>query len=39
MVARSRRTSHKFHFVMTVLTGGVWGLFVWLPLVIVRRGG
>jgi hypothetical protein len=34
---RYRRTSHGFHLVMTVLTGGLWGLCVWLPLVIARR--
>jgi hypothetical protein len=32
-----RRTAHGFHFIMTLLTGGAWGLFVWLPLVIARR--
>lgn len=29
---KRKRTSHLFHLVMTILTGGLWGLFVWLPL-------
>lgn len=31
-----RKTSHGFHLVMTVLTGGIWGLFVWLPIAIIN---
>lgn len=27
------------HLVLTVLTCGVWGLFVWLPAVLLRRVG
>lgn len=25
------KTSHGFHLIMTILTGGMWGVFVWLP--------
>jgi hypothetical protein len=32
-VIKSRKgTSHTFHLIMTVLTCGLWGLFVWLPM-------
>lgn len=34
-----RRTSHGLHLVLTILTGGVWGLFVWLPLTLWHRYG
>ncbi len=32
-----RRTSHGFHLIMTLLTGGFWAIFVWIPLVVLRR--
>lgn len=32
-----RRLNHQLHFWLTVLTGGGWGLFVWLPLAMRRR--
>jgi hypothetical protein len=32
-----KRMSHGFHLVMTILTGGLWGLLVWLPLALRRR--
>lgn len=25
------KTSHGFHLIMTLLTFGLWGLFVWIP--------
>ncbi|MET8145901.1 hypothetical protein ABZU32_36830 [Sphaerisporangium sp. NPDC005288] len=28
--------SHTLHLVLTILTCGLWGLFVWLPLWIFR---
>lgn len=28
---RVYKTSHGFHLIMTLLTFGLWGLFVWLP--------
>lgn len=35
MVTRTRKqTSHTFHLLMTILTFGMWGLFVWLPITI-----
>lgn len=37
MVTKSKvHTSHTFHLLMTVLTGGFWGLFVWLPMIIIN---
>lgn len=32
-------TSHTFHLLMTLLTVGMWGLVVWLPLTIWHRIG
>lgn len=32
-----KRTSHVFHLIMTILTAGVWGLFVWLPLTLLHK--
>jgi len=32
-----RGTNHLFHLVMSILTVGVWAIFVWLPVVIVRN--
>lgn len=29
-----KSTSHTFHLIMTIITGGIWGVFVWLPIVI-----
>lgn len=38
MVTKSpKRTSHTFHLIMTVLTFGIWGLVVWLPLTILHK--
>lgn len=31
-----RKTNHTFHLVMTVLTGGIWGVCVWLPIGIIN---
>jgi len=31
------RTSHLFHLVMSVLTCGLWALFVWLPITLLNR--
>lgn len=28
------RTSHTFHLLMTLLTLGAWGIFVWLPITV-----
>ncbi|MEV3855483.1 hypothetical protein AB0J38_14285 [Streptomyces sp. NPDC050095] len=34
-----KKTSHTFHLLMTVLTAGVWGLFVWLPMTVWNASG
>jgi hypothetical protein len=40
MVTYSRnRTSHTFHLVMTVLTGGLWAVFVWVPVILWNNFG
>lgn len=31
-----RHTSHTFHLLMTVLTFGMWGVFVWLPMTVIN---
>lgn len=28
--------AHTFHLIMTILTAGLWGLFVWLPLGLIH---
>jgi hypothetical protein len=39
-VAKSRkRTSHGLHLVLTLVTGGAWGLMVWLPLTLWHKFG
>lgn len=30
------RTSHTFHLLMTLLTCGLWGIFVWLPITVIN---
>ncbi len=35
-VAQPRRVTHLGHFILTLLTGGLWG-FVWLAVVLNRR--
>ncbi|GJF07708.1 hypothetical protein [Pseudonocardia sp. D17] len=34
-----KRTSHGLHLFLTIVTGGAWGLFVWLPLSLWHRYG
>lgn len=34
-----KKTSHGLHLVLTILTGGGWGLFVWLPLTFWHKLG
>jgi hypothetical protein len=35
MVTYSRnKTSHTFHLIMTILTGGLWAVFVWGPMIL-----
>lgn len=38
MVSKApKRTSHTFHLIMTIITAGVWGVVVWLPLTILHK--
>jgi hypothetical protein len=30
-------TKHGLHLILSIVTGGVWAIFVWLPLVVLRR--
>jgi hypothetical protein len=40
MVTRSKkRTSHGLHLFLTIITAGVWGLLVWLPITIIHKLG
>lgn len=34
-----KKTSHGLHLVLTICTGGIWGLFVWLPLTLWHKFG
>lgn len=35
MVTKTRKqTSHTFHLIMSILTCGVWAIFVWFPITI-----
>jgi hypothetical protein len=36
-IATGDRPNHLLHLVLTILTGGLWGLFVWAP--VVAFGG
>lgn len=39
-VSKQRKsTSHTFHLVMTLLTCGMWALFVWLPITVWHKLG
>jgi hypothetical protein len=39
-VTKSRkRTSHGLHLVLTVVTFGLWGLLVWLPITLWHKFG
>lgn len=30
------RTSHTFHLIMSLLTCGLWAVFVWLPMTVLN---
>ncbi len=32
-----KKTSHGLHLFLTIITGGVWGLVVWLPITLWHR--
>jgi len=34
---RPRKTNHVLHLILTLLTGGLWGLFVWLPITFLHK--
>ena len=34
-----KRTSHGLHLFLTIITAGMWGLLVWLPLTLWHRFG
>jgi hypothetical protein len=34
-----KRTSHGLHLFLTIITGGMWGIFVWLPLTLWHKFG
>jgi len=39
-VAKTRKsTSHGFHLALTILTGGMWGIFVWAPMILWHKFG
>jgi hypothetical protein len=31
-----RHTSHTTHLILTLLTGGVWGVCVWAPMTVLN---
>lgn len=37
VLVKGKRPSHVLHLLLTIITVGVWGLFVWLPLMIFAR--
>jgi hypothetical protein len=40
MVTKSpKHTSHGLHLFLTVITFGMWGLLVWLPITIIHKMG
>jgi len=34
-----KRTSHGLHLFLTIITGGAWGLLVWLPITLWHKMG
>ncbi|GGM45111.1 hypothetical protein GCM10012275_15220 [Longimycelium tulufanense] len=36
IVKRRKDTAHTFHIIMTILTCGVWFVFIYAPLLVVR---
>ena len=31
------QTNHTFHLIMTLITFGLWGVFVWLPMTVLNQ--
>lgn len=36
-MVKGKRPNHLLHLILTVLTLGLWGVFVWLPLSIFKH--
>lgn len=34
-----KQTSHGLHLFLTIITGGLWGLLVWLPITLWHKFG
>lgn len=34
VISKGHRPNHILHLILTLLTAGLWGLFVWLPLCV-----
>lgn len=34
-----KQTSHTFHLIMTIITVGIWGVLVWLPITLWHKVG
>lgn len=39
VVKQRKDTSHLLHLVLTIFTGGLWGLCVWLPITVWHKTG
>lgn len=42
MIAKTyerKKTNHTFHLLMTIITAGFWGFFVWIPLTVWHKFG
>jgi hypothetical protein len=37
VMVKGGRPNHILHLLLTLLTGGLWGIFVWLPLAIFMK--
>lgn len=37
VMLKGKRPNHILHLILTIFTGGLWGLFVWLPLAIFKH--
>ncbi len=37
VVVKGKRPNHVLHLILTIVTAGLWGLFVWLPLSLMKH--
>lgn len=37
VMLKGKRPNHILHLILTIFTGGLWGVFVWLPLSIFKH--